>query len=74
MKTITEIVKATPRASYARPKVTEEDSGRHIIKTGSPADACRIIDALRAAGYSAGLLDPRDSRTVQAASLACLLW
>ena len=58
MQTIRQIVGATPRASFARPYIREEEDGTATIKTGSPADAVRVIEALRAGGYAARLEGP----------------
>jgi len=73
MQTISEIVRATPRASFSRPYIKEEEDGTATIRTGSPADACRVIEAIRAAGMFARLEGPRQATTVRAAALACLL-
>lgn len=73
MQTIRQIVGATPRASFSRPYVREEEDGTTTIRTGSPADAVRVIDAIRAAGMYARLEGPRESTRVRAAALACLL-
>lgn len=43
------------------------------IRTGSPADAVRVIEALRAGGYAAILEGPREATRVRAAALACLI-
>ena len=42
-----------PRASFAKPYVSQDEDGCITVKCGSPADASRMIDALRANGYSA---------------------
>ena len=73
MQTIRQIVGATPRASFARPYIREEEDGTATIKTGSPAAAVRVIEALRAGGYAARLEGPREATRVRAAALACLL-
>jgi hypothetical protein len=73
MQTIRQIVGATPRASFARPYIREEEDGTATIKAGSPADAVRVIEALRAGGYAARLEGPREATRVRAAALACLL-
>ena len=73
MQTIRQIVGATPRASFARPYIREEEDGTATIKTGSPADAVWVIEALRAGGYAARLEGPREATRVRAAALACLL-
>ena len=73
MQTIRQIVGATPRASFARPYIREEEDGTATIKTGSPADAVRVIEALRAGGYAARLEGPREATRVRAADLACLI-
>lgn len=73
MQTIWQIVGATPRASFARPYIREEEDGTATIRTGSPADAVRVIEALRAGGYAARLEGPREATRVRAAALACLI-
>ena len=73
MKTIRQTANSAPRASQARPQIRENQDGTVIIKTGSPADACRMIDALRQAGYFARLADPRDGRTIMAAPLSWMI-
>lgn len=73
MQTIRQIVGATPRASFTRPYIREEEDGTATIKTGSPADAVRVIEALRAGGYAARLEGPREATRVRAAALACLI-
>ena len=73
MQTISEIVRATPQASFARPYVMEKEDGTATIGTGSPADAVRVIQALRAGGYAARLEGPRESTLVRAAALGCLI-
>ena len=73
MQTIRQIVGTTPRASFARPYIREEEDGTATIRTGSPADAVRVIEALRAGGYAARLEGPREATRVRAAALACLI-
>lgn len=73
MQTIRQIVGATPRASFARPYIREEEDGTATIRTGSPADAVRVIEALRAGGYAARLEGPMEATRVRAAALACLI-
>lgn len=73
MQTIRQIVGATPRASFARPYIREEEDGTATIRTGNPADAVRVIEALRAGGYAARLEGPREATRVRAAALACLI-
>lgn len=73
MQTIRQIVWATPRASFARPYIREEEDGTATIRTGSPADAVRVIEALRAGGYAARLEGPREATRVRAAALVCLI-
>ena len=74
MQTIRQIVGATPRASFARPYIREEEEdGTATIRTGSSADAVRVIEALRAGGYAARLEGPREATRVRAAALACLI-
>ena len=59
---VKKIVKQTPRASFANPRVAIED-GAIIVRAGSSADACRFIEALRNNGYTA-TVSPYDWRVI----------
>lgn len=63
----------TPRASFGRPYIREEEDGTTTIKTGSAADAVWVVNVLRAAGYVARLEEPREATRVRASALACLI-
>lgn len=73
--TLQQAIQGAPRASFARHHIQEDDRDprRVTVRTGSPGDACRVIEAVRAAGYFARLDDPRDGRRVVAASVECLI-
>ena len=73
--TLQQIIQTAPRASFARHYIKEDDHDprRVMVRTGSPADAVRVIEAVRAAGYFARLEDPRQGRQVVAATVACLI-
>lgn len=62
-KTIKKIVKNTPRASFANPRVYMDEDGLVKVIAGSPADATRFIQAIRSAGYSCNT-SPWDWRTI----------
>lgn len=63
-KEIQNIVSACPRSSTANPKAREDSAtGDVIVRAGSPADACRFVDAIRRGGYSANV-DPWDALRV----------
>lgn len=69
MRTIQEIIQATPRASFANPHIQEDahDPRKCLVRAASPADACRYIAALRGEGYAARLASCHDARLIQAA-------
>ena len=66
LNTIKRIIRETPRASFANPKV-RLDKKEDCIKifAGSEADACRYIAAIRAKGYKVGLDSIYDGKVVR---------
>ena len=64
MKTLKQIISTTPQASIQKPKIRTNEDGATVIITGSPADACRLIEALRLNGYTANIENPRSPQTI----------
>ena len=63
MNKIKAIALATPRASFQKPHVREDEDGKYLVRAGSSADACRLVEAFRGAGYECNS-SPRDWRLV----------
>ena len=65
MKEIKKIVNGCPRASFKNPTFRQNSEGDIIVTLGSPADACRVIDALRGKGYDCNLASQYSPSTVK---------
>ena len=61
------VINKTPLANFGKvhARYTDEQENECTIRANSPADACRIIEGLRSAGFSANI-NPWDAKTVYA--------